>query len=138
MYTSVHIHVAKQLANTIGVIISLLLERFIYKSKFCIYICNSQILLHDQLCTYVVIYLHLLLLHNYVFHLIVTSSCLNDTSSDGSLNDNCSDDNNGVIAALTTLLVITLIGLLISVVIIALFVVKHKQLRYICYITIII
>ena len=78
------------------------------------------------------------MLHNYVFRSIVTSSCLNDTSSDGSLNDNCLDDNNGVIAALTTLLVITLIGLLISVVIIALFVVKHKQLRYICYISIII
>ena len=78
------------------------------------------------------------MLHNYVFHSIVTSSCLNDTSSDGGLNDNCLDHNNGVIAALTTLLVITLIGLLIFVVVIALFVVKHKQLRYICYITIII
>ena len=45
--------------------------------------------------------------------------------------DECddSDDNNGVIIALVTLLVIAVIGLVISVVINVFFVVQHKQSR---------
>ena len=53
--------------------------------------------------------------------LIVTP---NDSSSDGSL-----DDNNGVIIALAVLFAITVIGLVISVVINVFFVVQRKQSR---------
>ena len=43
--------------------------------------------------------------------------------------DYCSDDNNGVNIALTTLLAIAVIGLVISVVIIVFLVVQRKQSR---------
>ena len=67
----------------------------------------------------------------HIFYSSATSNCLNDTSSDGSLNESTSDDNNGMIIALTTTLVIFLIGLVISVVINVFFVVKQKQSRYV-------
>ena len=65
---------------------------------------------------------------------IVTRSYSNDSTSDGSTNDsskdnNSSHDNNGVNIVLGTLLTITVIGLVISIVIIVFFVVRHKQSR---------
>ena len=47
----------------------------------------------------------------------------------GQLGDSSSDDCNGVIIALATLLVIAIIGLVISIVIIVILVVKLKQSR---------
>ena len=47
----------------------------------------------------------------------------------GASSDGSSDDNNGVIIALATLLAIAIIGLVISVVINVFLVVQHKQSR---------
>ena len=65
-----------------------------------------------------------------LFYLTVNQSCLNYGTSDGSIKDsNSSDDNNGVNIVLGTLLAITVIGLVISIMIIVFFFVRRKQSR---------
>ena len=69
-----------------------------------------------------------------LFNSTVNRSCSDYGTSDGSTNDsskdnNSSDDNNGVNITLGTLLAITVIGLVISIVIIVFFVVRCKQSR---------
>lgn len=60
----------------------------------------------------------------------VNNLFLIETSSDNSYHDDNSDYGNEVIVVLVTLLIIAIFGLVISIVINAIFVVQRKQSKY--------